>query len=131
MVAANQALTVSFTAPTSNGGSAITGYQYSTDAGATWHNRTDGQSATSTTMTISALSTDGITPLTNGTTYNVEIRAVNAAGDGPGSAVALGIPVTVPDCADHHPVTPENGALGVAFTPAPTADRPSPPTSTR
>ena len=116
MVAADQELSVSFTAPAGDGGSVITGYQYSTDAGATWHDRIDGQPATSTTMTVSALSTDGLTPLTNGTTYNVEIRAVNAAGDGPGSAVAVGIPVTVPDAPTISSVTSENGALGIAFT---------------
>jgi hypothetical protein len=117
MVPANQTLIVSFTAPASNGGSAVTGYQYSTDAGATWLNRTDGQSATSTTMTISALSADGTTPLVNGTSYSVEIRAENAAGNGPGSAVATGIPVNLPDAPTLTSVTPENGALGVAFTP--------------
>ena len=101
-MAANQSLTVSFSAPTSTGGSAITTYQYSTDAGATWQNRTDGQSATSTTMTISALSSDGATPLTNGSTYDVEIRAVNAAGDGPGSAVASRDPGHRARRADHH-----------------------------
>ncbi len=118
MVAANQSLTVSFTAPASTGGSPITAYQYSTDAGATWHNRTDGQSATSTTMTITAASADGVTPLVDGQTYDVEIRALNAAGSGPGSAVATGIPVTVPDAPTIATVTSENGALGVTFTPA-------------
>ena len=86
-------LTVAFDPPGDDGGSAVTGYQYSTDAGATWHDRTDGQSATSTTMTITDLSADGTTALTDGDTYDVEMRAVNAAGDGPGSAVATGIPV--------------------------------------
>jgi titin len=117
MIPANQTLIVSFTAPVDNGGSAVTGYQYSTDAGASWLNRTDGQSATATTMTISALSADGTTPLDNGTTYSVEIRAENAAGSGPGSAVATGIPVNVPDAPVITAVTPENGALAVAFTP--------------
>ncbi|MGO8826497.1 MAG: fibronectin type III domain-containing protein [Acidimicrobiales bacterium] len=118
MVAANQSLTVTFTAPTSDGGSAITGYQYSTDAGATWQDRTDGQPATSTTTTITAVSADGVTPLVDGVTYDVEIRAVNAAGEGPGSAVATGIPVTVPDAPTITSVGPENGALAVAFAPA-------------
>ncbi len=117
MIPSSQSLTVDFTAPTSNGGSAITAYQYSTDAGVTWHDRTDSASATSTTMTITALSSDGTTALTNGTTYNVEIRAVNVAGDGPGSDVATGIPVTAPSAPSITSVTSGDTALGVTFTP--------------
>ena len=117
MQAANQSLTVNFSAPTNNGGSAITTYQYSTDAGATWQARSDGISPTSMTMTISTLSSDGAIPLTNGTTYDIEIRAVNAAGPGAASAVAAGIPVTVPAAPVVNAVTPENGALGVTFAP--------------
>ncbi len=117
MVASDESLTVSFDAPGDDGGSLVTGYQYSTDAGATWADRTDGQPATSTTMTITALSSDGVTPLTNGTTYDVEIRAVNAAGAGPGSAVATGIPVTVPAAPTIDALTPENGALAVSVSP--------------
>jgi predicted RNA-binding protein with TRAM domain len=116
MIPANQTLIVSFIAPAGDGGSAVTGYQYSTDAGATWLGRTDGQ-FTSTTMTISDLSADGTTPLNNGTTYSVEIQAINAAGAGPASAVATGIPVNVPDAPSNISLTPENGALGVSFTP--------------
>jgi titin len=117
MEAANQSLTVSFTAPSNDGGSAITNYQYSTDAGATWQSRADGVSPTSTTMTISTLSGDGTTSLTNGTTYDIEVRAVNAAGPGGASAVAAGIPVTVPAAPTVDAATPENGALNVTFTP--------------
>ena len=117
MTPSNQSLTVDFTAPTGNGGSAITAYQYSTDAGATWRARTDGSSATATTMVIAALSSDGSTPLSNGTAYHVEIRAVNAIGDGPGSDVATGIPVTAPGAPTISSVTSENGALGVTIVP--------------
>jgi titin len=117
MVASAQSLSVNFTAPSNTGGSPVTSYQYSTDAGATWHNRTDGGPATSTTMTITVESADGATPLVDGDTYDVEIRAVNAAGSGPGSAVASGIPVSSPSAPTITTVTPENGALGVSFTP--------------
>jgi titin len=117
MVPANQTLSISYSAPANNGGSPVTGYQYSTDAGATWQVRTDGLAATSTTMTISVLSSDGVTSLTNGATYHVEIRAVNAAGAGLGSAVATGVPVSVPNAPTISSVTSENGALGVTFAP--------------
>ena len=69
-------LSVSFTAPTDPSGAAVTGYEYSTDGGVTWTARTDS-GGTSTSMTISYLSTDGTTPLTNGSIYTVSIRATN------------------------------------------------------
>jgi hypothetical protein len=117
MEAANQSLTVNFNAPSSTGGSAITTYQYSTDAGATWQTRTDG-GTTSTTMTIADLSSSSATTaLANGTTYDIEVRAINAAGAGAPSEVAAGIPVTSPAAPLIASVTPGNGALLVAFTP--------------
>ena len=82
-VAGSGQLSVDFTAPTSNGGAAITNYQYSTDAGATW--RAFSPADTTTPVVISTLSTDGITPLAN-TTYPIELRAVNSAGVGVASA---------------------------------------------
>ena len=71
---------VSFAAG-SNGGSAITNYKYSTDDGATW-------TALSPAVTSSPVTIGG---LTNSTTYNIKLRAVNAAGDG---AVSDAVSVT-------------------------------------
>jgi DNA-binding beta-propeller fold protein YncE len=62
---------ISFTAG-SDGGSAITNYKYSTDNGATW-------TAFSPAVTSSPVTIGG---LTNGTTYNIKLRAVNSVGDG-------------------------------------------------
>ena len=89
-------LTATFIAPKFDGGSAILTYQYSTDAGRTWRNRDDGDTVESP-LVITTESADGTTPLTGGETYPVELRAVNAAGPGSASAVATGIPTTVPD----------------------------------
>ena len=57
----NSQLSAAFTAPASNGGAAITSYQYSTDAGATWRTRDAG--TTASPLVISTLSSDGTTPL--------------------------------------------------------------------
>lgn len=88
-------LNAAFTAPSSNGGAVISTYQYSTDAGATWRNRTDG-GTTASPVVISVLSTNGTSPLIGGTEYFVELRAVNSAGAGSASDVATGITKTVP-----------------------------------
>lgn len=66
-------VSVAFTAPSSNGGSAITDYKYQLDGGS-W------VSASTTTSPVV------ITGLTNGTNYSIKLRAVNAAGDGAASS---------------------------------------------
>ena len=66
-------VSIAFTAPSSDGGSTITDYQYQLDSGA-W---TSASTATSPVV---------ITGLTNGTTYSVKLRAINAAGHGAESA---------------------------------------------
>lgn len=66
---------LSFT-PGSTGGSAITNYQYSVDGGATF--TAFSPAVTSSPVTISGLS--------NGTTYSVVLKPVNAVGSGASSA---------------------------------------------
>ena len=96
-------INVPVTAPASNGGSAILKYQFSTDGGATWMDRTD-TATVSSPIVIKFLSTDGTTPIVAGTTYPVQIRAVNSASspNGAGSAsvsvtaaTAPGAPISV------------------------------------
>jgi hypothetical protein len=70
---------VYFTAPTSNGGAAITNYEYSVDNGATWI-------APTPAVTASPLSFTGAIP--NCTSGSVKLRAVNIAGSGAASASA-------------------------------------------
>jgi hypothetical protein len=69
-------LTVSFSAPASNGGSVITAYQYSLNSGA-W----TSFSGTTSPKTISSLSVAA--------SYSVRVRAQNAAGDSPASAAVV------------------------------------------
>jgi hypothetical protein len=80
----NGTLSVAFTAGATNG-SAITNYEFSTNNGANWTVR----SPVATTSPIS------ISGLTNGTAYNVRLRAVNAAGAGDSSTAVSATPSAV------------------------------------
>jgi len=90
-------INVPVTAPASNGGSTITKYQFSTDGGATWRDRTD-TATVSSPIVIKFLSTDGTTPIVAGTTYPVQIRAVNSASspNGLGTASVSVVAATAP-----------------------------------
>ncbi|UEG49904.1 fibronectin type III domain-containing protein [Ferruginibacter lapsinanis] len=109
----NQQLSVAFTAG-SDGGSAITSYKYSTDGGSTFRTRQTG--TTATPIVITTLSSDGTTPLTNGTTYNVQIKAVNTVGDGTATGTTTGTPFTTPSAPTITGITPGSQQLSVAFT---------------
>jgi predicted RNA-binding protein with TRAM domain len=108
--AGNTTLSVSFTAPGTDGGSSITNYKYSTDGGITF-------TACSSAQTTSPIS---ITSLTNGTSYNVQIKAVNANGDGASSNVAIAIPIataTTPAAPAITSITSGSGQLTINYSP--------------
>jgi len=109
----NGQLSVAFSAG-ADGGSAITSYKYSTDGGATFTTRATG--TTASPIVISTLSLNGSTALTNGTSYGVQILAVNAVGDGTPSATTSATPVTTASAPTITGITPGNGQLSVAFT---------------
>ncbi|MCI0582047.1 MAG: S8 family serine peptidase, partial [Chloroflexi bacterium] len=69
-------VTVSWAAPASNGGSAITGYAVTASPG--------GRTCTSTTAIGCT-----VTGLTNGTAYSFSVRATNVAGTGPASTPSV------------------------------------------
>jgi hypothetical protein len=100
----NTQLTVNFTAPTNNGGTSITDYEYSTDSGVTF------TSAGVTTTPII------ITGLINGTNYNVVIRAINSVGNGATSNSVSGIPSTVPNPPTSLSATNGNTQATINFT---------------
>jgi hypothetical protein len=85
---------VSWTAPASNGGSAITDYtvQYSSNSGSSWTTFSDGTS-TSTSATVTGLTLD--------TAYIFRVAAVNAIGTGSYSTAS----------ASFTPVAHDSGAL--------------------
>ena len=104
-----------FTAPAMDGGSAIVGYQYSTDAGATWRDRQTG--STESPLRITTTSSDPADPLIGGQPYPVEIRALNAVGAGAASAVATGITRTVPGEPVILSVDTRDASASIRFTP--------------
>ncbi len=102
---ASQSLAINYTAGTT-GGTAITDYKYSTDNGVTF------KSAGTTTnpFTITTVSTDA-NPLINGTSYNIQIKAVNTAGDGTASTTTAATPNLSNDlCANAFTITQDGVA---------------------
>ena len=73
--AGDRSVSIDFAAPDNDGGMAITNYAYSIDDGQTWIAR--NPAAVTSPITIPNL--------TNGTTYNVRLRAINPFGAGPAS----------------------------------------------
>ena len=87
-VVGSGAVRLSWSVPTSNGGSPITDYliERSTD-GSTWTTVADGTS-TATSHTVTGLS--------NGTAYQFRVSACNAVGTGPATAPVSATPRRVP-----------------------------------
>ena len=83
----DQELDASWQAPSSNGGSAVTGYKVQwKEAADRWDTAADVSEATESGTAHT------ITGLTGGVEYAVRVIATNDAGDGPASAVAKGTP---------------------------------------
>jgi trimeric autotransporter adhesin len=87
-------ITVPFTSPASDGGSAITKYQYSLD-GTNWLERTDSATVTSP-IVIRFTDLAGGTPLVAGTAYTIQIRGVNAASGGTAATTSAITAATAP-----------------------------------
>jgi hypothetical protein len=83
--------TVSWTAPTDTGASAVTGYavQDSIDGGTTWASATSRTSADA--PNAGTATTEVVTGLMNGTAYVFRVAAINAAGAGAFSAASAAV----------------------------------------
>jgi uncharacterized protein (TIGR02145 family) len=104
-VGGNAQATISFTAPASNGGSAITGYTVTSSPG--------GITATGATSPLN------VTGLTNGTAYTFRVVATNAVGNSVASAASTAVtpvpPNTVPGPPTAVVATAGNASASVAF----------------
>jgi hypothetical protein len=78
--AGNGQVTLGFWAPRKNGGSDITGYEYTVDDGVTW-TAVDPAGTGAKSLVIAEL--------TNGTRYTIKVRAVNASGGGAASFILV------------------------------------------
>lgn len=103
----NHLATVTFAAPTSNGGSPITGYTVtSSPPGGVDSN------AGSTSLSHT------VTGLTNGTSYTFTVRATNVNGQGPASAPSAPVtPATTPDAPTGVTATAWHQSASVSFSP--------------
>ena len=90
-VGGNQAAYILFTQTGTAG--TVTNYEYSTDDGATFRAFNPAQQYSP--VEITALSSDGTTPLTNGTEYTVKLKAVNSAGVTSSESAAVTVTPTV------------------------------------
>ena len=113
--AGNTTVALTWTAPASDGGSALTDYniQSSSDDGSTWSTFADGTSTTASTT---------VTGLTNGTSYVFRVRAVNANGAGSYTAASSQVtPATVPGTPTSLAGTAGNTTVALTWT-APASD---------
>ena len=117
----NQQLKVSFAAPGYTGTSSITNYKYSTDG---TNYVALSPASTTSPFIITALSSDGTTPLTNGTSYSITLKAVNSSGDSPASNSVSATPAEPPAPAPSPAPTPAPVPTVEPPTPSPT---PAPP----
>ena len=101
----NGSASIAFTAG-SNGGSNFTNYEYSTDNGTTW-------TACEPAVTTSPVS---ITGLTNGSTYQVKLRAINMLGTGTASSAVSVTPRTTPGMPTQLTATEASGSATISFT---------------
>jgi uncharacterized repeat protein (TIGR02543 family) len=115
----NMTLSVAFNPPSTDGGATITNYQYSTDGGSNWRTRDSG--TTASPLVINTTSAATPVTLTNGTTYNVQIRAVNVVGNGAATSSTTGTP-TFPSCSPTENPSPPAGFTVLTFTNATTCN---------
>jgi predicted extracellular nuclease len=113
----NAQIVLTYLAPASNGGAAITGYNASCS---------DGGSNNGSGSSVGAALTLTVGSLVNGVTYSCTVTAANVRGAGPASTAATGLkPSTVPDPPTGINVTAGNAQASFTYT-APASNGGSP-----
>lgn len=109
----NRQIELTWSAP-ANGGSAITDYviQYKATSSSSWLTLTDAVSSTTGAV---------ITPLSNGTSFDFRVAAVNNVGTGSYSATINATPRTTPGTPTNLAATPGDSSVGLSWT-APSSD---------
>ena len=105
--AGNGSVSISFTQG-SDGGSAISNYKYSLNGGSSFTEFSP----------VDIASPVVISGLTNGVSYNIQLKAVNSLGDGDASASITVTPATIPDApTDLVASYAGSGTVEISFTP--------------
>ena len=120
MTSGDGALTIAWSAPTDTGGRSITGYDLRYIESDAPDRADDNWTVEGDIWTAGDLE-HTVSDLTNGVRYDVQLRAVTSAGDGPWSAATSGTPRTVADAPSINLITSRGNALVVAWS-APASD---------
>ena len=110
--AGNAQVTLSWTAPASNGGLPVTGYHLYAGTTADFSGESSLATLTGTVVTVSGLA--------NGITYYFKVAAVNRVGEGPGT-VTEAVPVTTPGAPAALTATPGDSQVTLSWA-APASD---------
>jgi fibronectin type 3 domain-containing protein len=105
--AGNGSIRLAWTAPASNGGSAVTGYDV-------YRGNASGNEALLASGVSGPPFTDG--GLVNGTQYFYKVSAVNSAGEGPVSNEASATPATVPGAPQNLVAVAGNASVSLSWT---------------
>ena len=110
--AGNAQVTLSWTAPASNGGLPVTGYHLYAGTTADFSGKSPLATLTGTVVTVAGLA--------NGTTYYFKVAAINRVGEGPGTDTEA-VPVTTPGAPTGLTATPGDSQVTLSWT-APASD---------
>ena len=121
MTPGDETLTIAWSPPADDGGSAITSYDVRSIRSDALDKTDDANWSVREAIEISGSLPYALGGLTNGVPYDVGLRAVNLAGAGPWSTISTDIPRAAPGAPAIAPITPGDGALSITWT-APARD---------